>query len=113
MSPRPIPVPPDQDSSARKIKVPTTSGCKNWKGLGQWKEWLVPQAVPLKEPTHRLTYWDSELQHRRSSLKDTNGIQGESEVSGIKASRDHCPFAKPSPNRAGKLVPYLKPHQPG
>ena len=39
--------------------VPTTSGCKNQQELSQWKKLLDPQAVPLKEPTHGLTYLDS------------------------------------------------------
>ena len=39
--------------------VPTTSGCKNQWGLSLGKKLLEPQAVPLKEPTHRLTYSDS------------------------------------------------------
>ena len=41
------------------------------------------QAVPLEEPTHRLTL--SELQHLDSSLKGTSGIRQGTEVSGIKA----------------------------
>ena len=31
----------------------------NQQGLSQWKKLLEPQAVPLKEPTHELTYTDS------------------------------------------------------
>ena len=54
--------------------------------------------------THLLRLIPSELQHQGSSLKGTSDRQGETEVSGIKASRGHCPFAKPSPNRASKLV---------
>ena len=27
--------------------------------MSQWKKLLEPQALPLKEPTHRLTYSDS------------------------------------------------------
>ena len=29
-------------------------------------------------------------------------------MSGIKESRGHCPFSKPSPRRASNLVPYLR-----
>ena len=46
--------PPAQGSYAK-----TTSGCKNQQGLSWWKKLLEAQAVPLKEPTHRLTYSDS------------------------------------------------------
>ena len=47
---------------------------------------------------HRLTA--CEFQHQDSSLKTTSGIQAGTEVSGIKVSRGHCPFSKPSPKRA-------------
>ena len=70
--------------------------------MSQWENLLEPQVVPLKESTHKLTYsvsTPSELQHRSSSLKSSHGIWGETEVSGIKASRGHCPFSKPSPHR--------------
>ena len=40
-------------------------------------------------------------------------LQGETEMSCIKESRGHYPFTKPSPHRAGKLMPYLKLHQSG
>ena len=46
-------------------------------------------------------------------MKGTHAIQGETEVSGIKVNRGHCPFSKTSPCRAGKLVPYLRLHHPG
>ena len=39
--------------------------------------------------------------------------QGEAEVSGIKTSRGHRSFPGPSTHRAGRLVPYLRSHQPG
>ena len=45
-------------SSARKVS-PHNCYCKNQWGLSQGKKLLEPQAVPLKEPTHRLTYSDS------------------------------------------------------
>ena len=35
------------------------------------------------------------------------------EVSGIMASRGHCPISKPSPHRASKLMAYLRHHQHG
>ena len=60
-----------------------------------WEKLLEPQAVPLKEPPHRLTPF--ELQHQGSNLEGTSGIQGETKVSGIKVSRGHCPFSKPFP----------------
>ena len=41
-------------------------------------------------------------------MKGTSGTQGETEVPGIKVSRGHCPFSKPSSHRAGKLMPYLR-----
>ena len=42
-----------------------------------------------------------------------SGMQGETEVSGIKVSRGHCPFFGPSPHRAVRLVLYLRFHEPG
>ena len=50
--------------SQPRVPVPgrwilTTSGCKNLQGLSWWKKLLEPQAVPLKEPLHWLTYSDS------------------------------------------------------
>ena len=43
-------------------------------------------------------------------MKSTSGIQGETEVSGIKPSRVHCPFLNPllRDHRVGRLVPYLR-----
>ena len=47
---------------------------------------IESQAAPLKELPHRLTETTpSELQHWVSSLKGTSGIQGGTEVFGIKA----------------------------
>ena len=80
----------------------------------QWKKLLEPEEVPLKK-THTQTYLlrlaPSKPQHWGSSLKVISSIQGETEVCGIKASRGHYPFSKPSPYRAGRLVPYLRLHQ--
>ena len=59
---------------------------------------------------HLLKVTPSKLQYWGSSLKGTSDIQGETEVSGIKESKGHCPFAKLSPHRADKLVPYLRLH---
>ena len=56
----------------------------------------------LKTPqtdSHLLGLTPSEFQHRGSSLKGTSGIEGETEVSGIKASWGHCPLSKPSPKK--------------
>ena len=53
--------------------------------------------------THLVRIAPSELQHQGSRLKGMSGTQGESEVSGIRVSRDHCPFAEPSPQRASRL----------
>ena len=64
-------------------------------------------------PTHLLRLALSELQHQGGGLKDTSGTQGETEVSGIGASRGHCPFAEPSPDGSSRLVPHLRLHQPG
>ena len=44
--------------------------------------------------THLLRLAPSELQHWRSRLKGTSGIQGETEVSGIGMSRGHCLFTE-------------------
>ena len=97
-------------------EVPTTSDCKNQWGLSQWKKLPEPQAFPLKRThtgTHLLRLTPSELQHWGSSLKGTSGVQGETEVSGIRVSRGYYSFSKPCPHRASKLVPYLTLHQPG
>ena len=61
---------------------------------------------------HLFRLTPSELQHQGGSLKVTSGVQEETEVSGIGVSRDHYPFAETSPHRAGRLVPYLRLHQP-
>ena len=95
--------------------IPTTSGCKNHQGLSRWKKLLAPQAVPLKAPTktHLLRFTPYELWQQGGGLRGTSSMQGEAEVSGIKVSRCHCPFSKPSPcPRVSKLVPYLRFHQP-
>ena len=112
-------IPAPQQASQHRVpvprrQVPTTSSCKNQQGLSWWKKLLEPQAVPLKEHTqaHLLRFTLSELQHQGSSLKGTSGIQGETEVSGIKASRGHCPFSKFSLHGAGRWMPYLRLHQP-
>ena len=49
--------PPAQGSSARKIS-PHNFWLKKPAGIELWKKFLEPQAVPLKEPTHGLTYSD-------------------------------------------------------
>ena len=51
-------------------EVLTTSSCKNQQGLSEWKKLLGSQAVPLKEPTHRLT--PSECLCQGGSLKGTS-----------------------------------------
>ena len=67
----PIPGPIAQGSSARKIS-PYNFWLQKPEGI-DLEKLLEPQAVPLKEPTHRLTYSDSlpELQHQGNSLKST------------------------------------------
>ena len=52
-------VPAPHKASQPRVPVATTSGCKNQQGWSQWNKLLEPQAVPLKEPTHGLTYSDS------------------------------------------------------
>ena len=51
----PTPGPLAQGSSARKIK-PHHFWLQHQWGFSQWKTLLECQAIPLKEPTHRLTY---------------------------------------------------------
>ena len=43
-------------------------------------------------------------------MKGTSGTHRETEASGIKVCRGHCPFSKPSTHKARKLVPYLRLH---
>ena len=63
--------------------------------------------------THLLRLSLSELQQWGGSSKGTSGIQGETEVSGIRASRGHCSFAELSPPpKVDRLVPHLKLHLP-
>ena len=56
--PSPTSGPPDQDSSAKKLS-PHQFWLQTQLGLSQWKKLLDPQAVPLEEPTHGLTFSDS------------------------------------------------------
>ena len=73
-----------------------------------------PKQFPLKNPhTDLLRLMPSELQWWGSKWKGIRDVQGGTEVSGIKASRGHGPFSKPSTHTAGKLVPYQRLHQPG
>ena len=68
---------------------------------------MEPQAVPLPRThiwNHLLRLTPSELQQWVSTSKGTSGIEGETEVSGIKTSRGHCPVIKSSPYRASKLA---------
>ena len=71
-----------------------------------------PKQFHLKNPhMNLLRLTPSDLQHQGSSLKGTSGIQGGTEVSGIKAGaggsfltdrkvgRGHCPFLNPLPTK--------------
>ena len=107
--------PPAQRSSARKIS-PHNFWLQKPVGIESVEETSgAPSSFFYRAHswTHLLRLPPSELQHQGSSLKSTSGIQQETEVSGIKVSRGHCPFSIPSPQRASKLVPYLRLHQPG
>ena len=99
---------------------------RDW--VGGRNYWSSKQ-FPLKNPyTDLLRLTPSEIQHWGSSLKGTSGIQRRSEVSGIKASAGGqlSPRQKggqrplslfwtfpPQSHRAGRMVPYLRLHQPG
>ena len=114
-SPSPTPGPPAQGSRDRKVHF-HNFWLRKAAGIELVEETSGAQTVPLKEPTHEVIYSDSlplSSSTGVSSLKGTRDIQEETEVSAIKMSRGHCPFSKPSPHRASKLVPYLRPHQPG
>ena len=107
-SPNPTRGPPAQDSSARKVSphnfwlqkprgfdsVEETSGAPS---SSSWRSHARP---------HLLRFTPSELQHLGSSLKGTSVIQRETEVFSIMASRGHCPFAKPSTNRATEAASW-------
>ena len=98
--------------------------------IGRRKYW-TPKKSLLKNPHTDLLFLRftlSELQHRGSSLKGTNGMQGGTEVSAIKvrAGGEISPRQKggqrplflswtlsPKSHRAHRWVPYLRLHQPG
>ena len=97
-SPRPIPDPPAQGSSARKI-----SSHNFWLQKTVETEFVEEAAGVLSNSTwgthtwtHLLRLAPSELQHWGGSLKGTSGIQGETEVSCIGTSRGHFLFTEPS-----------------
>ena len=109
-SPRPTSGPPAQDSSARKI---SPHNFWLWKPAGIE---LVEEAAGAISSsswgthtrTHLLRLAPSQLQHWGGSLKETSGIQGETEVSGIGESRG----LSTRHHRASKLVPYLTLYHP-
>ena len=114
-SPRPTPGPPAQDSRARKIS-PHNFWLQSPLGIESVEEAagaLSSSSWGSHTQTHLLRLMPSEIQHWGGSLKGTSGTQGETEVSGIWASRGYCLFAEPSPHRAGRLVPNLILHLPG
>ena len=112
--PQPHTMPPSPGFQCQENNFPQTSGCKNQWGLGRWRNsWSPKQFLLTHTQTYLLRITPTELQHWGGSLKGTCGVNGETEVSGMKLSRGHCPFAKPSPQTAGKLVPYQRLHQPG
>ena len=90
--------PPAQGSSARKISphnfwLQTPAGIESVEeaaGAPSSSSWGT------HTQTHLLRLTPSELQHWGGILKGTSGIQGETEVSGIRASRCHYPFAESS-----------------
>ena len=95
-----VPAPHQEPQSRVPVperRAPTTSGCKNQGGLSQQNKLLESQAVPLKEPKHGLTQIHSKLQHWGNSLKAARGIQGGTEVAGIKARAG----GEPSPKQKG------------
>ena len=55
-------VPAPHQAHQSRVSVPgryvPTFGCKNQWELNQWKKILEPQEVPLKKPTHGLTFSD-------------------------------------------------------
>ena len=107
--------PPAQDSSARKIS-PHNFWLQKPAGIELVEEdsaVLSSSSWGTHTRTHLLRLMPSEIQHWGGSLKGTSGTQGETEVSGIWASRGYCLFAEPSNHRANSLVPYLSLHQPG
>ena len=79
--------------------VPTTCGCKNQQGLRWWKKLLEPQAVPLKEPTHRLSY------------SDVLSLSSSTMVATWKAQVIYCEKLKCLASRwAVAIVPFWNPH---
>ena len=91
-----VPGLPAQDSSARKI-----SSHDFWLQKPAGIELVEEAAGTLSSSSwgtytriHLFRLIPSELQHQGGSLKGTSSIQGEIEVSGIRTSRGHCPFAE-------------------
>ena len=68
--------------------------------------WSPKQFLLTHTWTHLLRCTPSELQHQGGRLKGTSGILGETEVSGIKVSRGHCPFSNPSPYSPTNLASW-------
>ena len=113
-SPRRTPGSPAQGFRVRK-RSPQNFWLQYQWGLSQGKNLLEPkqsllQTSYMDSPPQTHSRW---LQHWAGGLKGTKAIQAETEVSGIGARRCYHPFAEPSADRAGSLVPYLRFYQPG
>ena len=98
-SPSPTSGPPAQGSSARKISLynfwlQKPAGIESVEGTSG-----APSSSSKKIHTwtHILRLTPCGLQQLGGGLRGTNGVQGEAEMSGIKASRGQCPFSGPSP----------------
>ena len=100
-----------EDKSPQLLAAETS---RDWAGRRNF--WSSKQ-FPLKNShMDSLRLILSELQHQDSSLKGTTGIQGGTEVSGIKAGAErqyspdrnvgkgYCPFSEPSPHRTTELA---------
>ena len=91
-------------------EVTITSGCKTQWELRLWTQKpLGNQAVPLKEPTHRLTWTHSLWAPADWKAPETYGEKLSCSATGWElkgsflpdksAGRGHCSFSEPSPNR--------------
>ena len=101
--------PPSPGIQCQEDKSPQLLAAKTSGASVSGRNFWSPEQFLLKNPhtdsptqTHSSGLW-----HWDGSLRGTSGMQGEAEVSGIKASRGHCSFSESFPHRDCRLVLYV------